>query len=190
MYTVILGAANSGKTCLFLEQMTNKIIISVVDVEKIFDSIATMNKYSFDYINIRMKNNNMSQCIRELFARNGKLNILIDEIHFFTEKEHVELIEILDEIGRDLFNLYYAVIPSSFDQKYKIEDEESCLPNVVKVLSKANNIIVVTALCKTCKINKTVQSGIVNERHIDPVGRILVGKNFFFPQCVDCKSNI
>jgi thymidine kinase len=97
MYTVILGAANSGKTCLFLEQMTNKIIISVVDVEKIFDSIDTMNKYSFDYINIRMDNNNMSGCIHELFARNGKLNILVDEIHFFTGKEHVHLVESLNE---------------------------------------------------------------------------------------------
>jgi hypothetical protein len=94
------------------------------------------------------------------------------------------------KIGADKFNLYYAVIPSSFDQKYKIEDEASCLPNVLKVLSKANNIIVVPALCKTCKINQTIQSGIVKERRVDPVGRILVGKEYFFPQCVDCKSNI
>jgi thymidine kinase len=191
MYTVILGAANSGKTCLFLEEMKNNIIISVVDIEKLFDNKDTLNKYSFEYFDIRKDHlDNISNHVHNSFAEYGKLNILIDEIHFFTKEEHLDLLTKLNDIGSDKFNLYYAIIPSSFQQTYKIDDDVSLLPNVGKILAKANNIIVVQALCKTCKLNQTVQSGIVKDCRLQPDGCVLVGKKFFYPQCVDCKSNI
>ena len=183
LYTILIGAANAGKTTYFVKNFKNKLIISVVPIVELF---LTRDEIPADvtFINIRDGNEELK------FQDNDDddLNVLIDEIHLFTQDEHAKVRRFINTHSKRRVHLFYSIILTSYNQACDaICGYNSFLPNVLDVVARANNIIVIPSICRTCSNNTTIHSAKVDYVCANQNG-ILIGKQYFFPKCVTCKQ--
>lgn len=214
-FTAIMGSSNSGKTSYFLSIKSNKhennkmytlnksTLANHIDIKVIITVVPLIEITPPSYVNehifeeFLLTNNTVFINLNDLdsiFSAKKKLlllqhqtkphaHILIDEIHGFNCKT-IKLCEDLIENLKTkyILEIYVSILLQSYNN--------NILPNVIEVLKKCNNLIVIPAKCEFCK-SPTIQSGLcekMNSHYIKMAkNNVVIGKHLFCPTCFNCK---
>lgn len=192
LYTVILGSANSGKTTYFLENFTNNIVFSTLDLDKIlYPTDIIRYKFTFYKLKENTTEDDLLLEMQRVLQASGSLSVLVDEIHFFSHKQVSLVWSACEKIQRqDRLNvkIFFTLLLSSYQQNFRFESESRQLNNVQNVLVKANNIVVLNSPCAFCANNFTVQNGVKKEKITCSKSIHVVGKDIFCARCADCRD--
>jgi thymidine kinase len=177
-FTLLIGPANSGKTCHFIFHnfyaASKKLIISAVTFDKLFD----VNSYPHAEEKLKQGevcflNVNETSPQELLTWKSFPLFVLIDEIHLFTDRQLQEVLKVLRKVPSH--NLFITMIPGSYTQ--------DPLPNTHYLLACANSGNFIHGKCGHHA--QTLRSGIRIEQPSDK-RQIIIGKKNFDAVCFDC----
>jgi hypothetical protein len=202
IYSILIGAPNSGKTEWFLKQeLENKLFISVVDIQHILP----LNKNIYDFyrsncsfLNLdsifiknidettqtdMIKSNQLinymiKQEILDFFDKNKNknFNICVDEIHFFKELDFLVLDFLLLKLNN--FHLYFTMLPQSDNNKF--------LSNTTELFLNCNDVIFIPSKCHVCKTPSIQASAITPRNEFNNI----CDKSMFVTMCKKCKIKI